>query len=302
MLGLEGGQAKDPPHATLQRRQLRNFAHYEALSYTWADHDASQNGDNSKCEVIYVGNFWDVLYITSNCAKALRRVRYPDRSRSIWVDSICINQENNDECSQQVQLMRQIYANAWSVIVYLGSPSADSNLAMGLLKRQKASRAIFTISEASSLKSLFSRPYFSRIWIVQEVALAKCLHFYCGNSEAMISKYTGTPIESILWINNIPAWFKHSQNQMLLKGEALLSLVLDTASCQCSDPRDRIFAFFSLAQTAYEENLRAEYHLSIEQVYTGIAGYFMTKEHILDVLRLASLTPSMSFLPSWVPD
>lgn len=118
----------------------------------------------------------------------------------------------------------------------------------------------------------------------------------------MISEYTGTPIESILWFNNVPAWFKHSQNQTLLKGEALLSLVLDTASCQCSDPRDRIFALFGLIQTAYEENLMAEYHLSVEQVYTGIAAYLMTKEHIVDVLRLAGLTPSMPFLPSWVPN
>ncbi|KAN0091834.1 Heterokaryon incompatibility protein (HET) domain containing protein [Hyaloscypha variabilis] len=302
VLELEGGPANDPLHATLQRRQLRNFAHYEALSYTWADHDAGQKGETSGSEVIYLGYFWDVFYITSNCAKALRRVRYPNRSRSIWVDSICINQDNNDECSHQVQLMRRIYANAWSVIVYLGAASEDSDLAMGLLHRQTTSRSNFTSSEASSLKSLFSRPYFSRIWIVQEVALAKCLHFYCGNSEAMVSEYTGTPIESILGLHNIPAWFKHSQNQTLLKGEALLSLVLDTASCQCSDPRDRIFALFGLIQTAYEEGLMAEYHLSIEQVYTGITAYLMTKVHIVDVLRLASLTPSMPSLPSWVPN
>ncbi|KAK2061504.1 HET-domain-containing protein, partial [Colletotrichum caudatum] len=60
------------------------------------------------------------MAITINCANALRRLRFPGWARDVWVDAICINQEDSNERSHQVGIMQYIYATAIRVVVYLG--------------------------------------------------------------------------------------------------------------------------------------------------------------------------------------
>lgn len=135
ILALSSGKNAEPLHGDLSNHQLRYFAAYEALSYTWASFDNDEHrGDRSKSETIYLGPYWDPFRITRNCEKALRSLRYSDRCRNIWVDSICINQDNGEERNHQVRLMQEIFENALTVIVYLGCSSADSDLALQALR------------------------------------------------------------------------------------------------------------------------------------------------------------------------
>jgi hypothetical protein len=89
---------------------------YEALSYTW--------GDASKLKPIIIGASHE-FYVTSNCYDALRRLRDHDGKRLIWIDAICINQEDDAERTQQIGIMGEIYGCASQVLVYLGE--ADQN-------------------------------------------------------------------------------------------------------------------------------------------------------------------------------
>jgi hypothetical protein len=95
---------------------------YEALSYVWGSpttsHDILCNGAE--------------LQITQNLHTALRQLCYPDLSRTIWADGICINQEDIAERNTQLQLMGGIYSSAASVIVSLGETSQDIHLAVAL--------------------------------------------------------------------------------------------------------------------------------------------------------------------------
>jgi hypothetical protein len=83
---------------------------YEALSYVW--------GDSRITKRIYVDG--RPMEITVNLESALRHIRKPAESRFLWIDAICINQNNNAEKTHQVHLMGDIYGNTEQCLLWLG--------------------------------------------------------------------------------------------------------------------------------------------------------------------------------------
>lgn len=83
---------------------------YEALSYVWGCTDRNRK--------IYCAG--KTLFITANCEAALRWLRHKSESRTLWVDSICINQSSIEERNEQVKMMADVYTKAEQVIVWLG--------------------------------------------------------------------------------------------------------------------------------------------------------------------------------------
>ena len=102
---------------------------YECLSYVWGDVKSRS----------MIGIDGAELAVTKNLYVALQRLRDPSLDRILWVDAVCINQEDLDERTQQVQIMAMIYANASRVIVWLGEEKEGSDEAMKLI-REEASR------------------------------------------------------------------------------------------------------------------------------------------------------------------
>ena len=83
---------------------------YDALSYEWKKDKGLTNvtcGSTS-------------LSVTCNLATALRALRHPASPKVLWADAICINQGDKEEKSKQIPLMRDIYATAKSVLIWLG--------------------------------------------------------------------------------------------------------------------------------------------------------------------------------------
>ena len=95
--------------------------HYTALSYTWS-------GPVSGSAIIIIGGL--PFHITDNLESALRRFRGSTRPKNLWVDAICINQNDSEEKNVQVSLMGDIYASATRTMVWLGEESAESDVAM----------------------------------------------------------------------------------------------------------------------------------------------------------------------------
>lgn len=95
---------------------------YTALSYTWGDPLATTpilvNGVETQ--------------ITLNLEAALRHIRQLSDVITLWVDALCINQEDLAEKNHQVEMMREIFSGAELVIAWLGSAGEDSDLAMGM--------------------------------------------------------------------------------------------------------------------------------------------------------------------------
>ena len=157
---------------------------YEALSYTW--------GDPTPAFSIQINN--KQLAIAHNLFFALQHLRHETESRNLWIDAICINQQDFEERSQQVVHMLQIYKNSSKVIVFLGDESEDSHVAMTSMQYldQKTQREEITMRSHETvcyekLKGLyeaqcrlFERPWFRRCWIRQEVMVAKDITVVCG--------------------------------------------------------------------------------------------------------------------------
>jgi hypothetical protein len=93
-----------------------NAIEYDALSYMW--------GDPAPADRIYLSG--KTLPIASNLATALHHLRYVDKPLIIWIDAICIDQQNNDERAKQVLLMRHLYKLASIVRIWINEPGVDS--------------------------------------------------------------------------------------------------------------------------------------------------------------------------------
>jgi hypothetical protein len=109
---LEVWASKDSQHVTFRLKHvaLDESPKYEALSYEWKTHEGY---DQIRCE-------FSKISVTRNLLAALNALRYPNESRWLWVDAICINQNDKAEKAKQISIMRDIYAKATSVIVWLG--------------------------------------------------------------------------------------------------------------------------------------------------------------------------------------
>jgi hypothetical protein len=182
---------------------------YVALSYVWGD------SNPANLREIYVDG--SPFLVTRNLEAALQELRKHYRIKQgfrIWADAICINQKDVDERGSQVAMMRQIYLAAWHIVIWLGPKADNSDLAMVALRyfslrsKQYANplegvskrvekvinlpggfhwkhRATFIrlrMSVYRALYHLFCRPYFRRLWILQEVALGtENMPVLCGD-------------------------------------------------------------------------------------------------------------------------
>jgi hypothetical protein len=111
------GTDRDPLRGELFEASLGSKTTYEALSYCWGDSDVV-----SPIRFTQHVDSHDSYFLngTTNLCAALLRLRRPDAPRILWVDAICINQQDNMEKTRQLALMGHIYKQAARVVVWLG--------------------------------------------------------------------------------------------------------------------------------------------------------------------------------------
>jgi hypothetical protein len=205
---------------SLKHLSLDSHGEYHALSYAWRDDGLYAPEENpASGEEIVVND--DLLTVGHNLAAALKARRsHGYRDIPLWVDAICINQHEADERSRQILRMRDIYARALKVTVWLGPEREDSRKAIDFIrmfyKKLMASdnriKEVSTGTQQSSFwpeptskwvfsewfkESLISRKYsdewkavynllrrawWRRIWIVQEIVAAKQVELFCGSA------------------------------------------------------------------------------------------------------------------------
>jgi hypothetical protein len=121
---LPSAAFKSPVEVQLDEVDLAGKPDYEALSYAWGD-------QTSKVGIGVDGRRLDV---TVNCALALQHLRCETQLRTLWVDAVCIDQTDEDECNQQVAIMGDVYETAQRVLVWLGPRATASDVTMAMLK------------------------------------------------------------------------------------------------------------------------------------------------------------------------
>lgn len=287
--------------------------HYTALSYTWS----GSIGEH----FISIGGA--PLYITENLSMALRRIRGPTRPRNMWIDAICINQDDHEEKAIQVNLMGHIFASATRTTVWLGDKSADSDVAMDFIGslRQRTLDQLDDDSEIEqpcwpAVNELMQRKWWTRIWVVQEALMSRQVFVQCGEKRVDIvhfvqfvkEKESGvnyelgqskTPSENP-FMGILSDWHTH-KSQAEAGGLSLQELILLTNGFQASVRNDRIFALLGLTTSGARLYVSPDYSYDVpgHLILTRLTMYFLRTS--VQPLQYASLR-SATDCPSWVAD
>jgi hypothetical protein len=330
----------------LHRISLDDNPYYEALSYCWGNPELSHSIICNGAE----------LKITASLHGALQRLRQTFTSRWLWVDAICINQSPQalEERAAQVSMMRDIYKNAQQVNVWLGEAENQSHHAVYIVKQLAhhseilkgwghldyipadklqqvgldfSSHAGPTEKEWATVQPLFDRPWFRRIWTVQEVAMARYTTVFCGREEISWSDMirgleAGTSSRLLYYkraLNPDTLDFFHpahaaqlhqlhkiptSSRYIRYNLGSLLSYLLWFRQREATDPRDKVFALLGLVQNYdFVHTIIPDYTLTMEDLYHSVTKQLLEGTRTLDVLSTPRGKPKISqHMPSWVVD
>lgn len=201
-----------PVHCQLETWSLTQAPAYHAISYTW--------GDPSLTALILVnGRPFECL---KNCEYVLKQARWHEGAKYYWCDALCIAQADKEEKSSQVAMMGRLFEEAELVLACLGPHADDSKYLYRVLgtsgnmlddipasrpgtkivrygsyeantPRKAVSwawRRFFRLPRIyKALARLSQRPYFTRLWVYQELSLARRVILMCGESGLPISKF-----------------------------------------------------------------------------------------------------------------
>jgi hypothetical protein len=224
---------------------------YEALSYTW--------GNEAPKEIISL----DGKYFTVglNLLHALRKLRDPENERILWIDAICIDQSNVPERTAQLRIMPYIYQRAQAVLVSLAKPPRSS-----LKKRRKSGAVVRMDIPKYKLKNLCSNEYWKRLWIIQEISLARKLLLYYGKSKFDWSVFVGALESDSEFQNSVPMRLQKQLEGKYTDGHKLQTLLQSHQDALCKEPRDKIYGFVGLA-TDCIEGYPLDYQRSLFEVW-----------------------------------
>ncbi|KAH7082968.1 heterokaryon incompatibility protein-domain-containing protein [Paraphoma chrysanthemicola] len=178
LLEILSGPSYEPIRCRLSQHDLDDLPSYIALSYTWEQGQQKSIVCDEMC--LDIGdNLWQFLleYRKKRVIQENEAREQKSDTSFLWIDAICIDQSNLMERNQQVAQMRMVYTKAHSVIVWLGLACEHEELAFLLTRHPDL---LEHSKFQASLLSLLRKPYFTRVWVVQEFVLAKSVDFWCG--------------------------------------------------------------------------------------------------------------------------
>ncbi|KAK5201593.1 hypothetical protein LTR16_002130 [Cryomyces antarcticus] len=305
---------------------IEDFVHggrttYDALSYTW--------GSTTRLKFVTCNR--RRLAITETLLAALQRFRHESDTVTFWIDQICIDQDNNEERNQQVSMMGKIFGGARKVVAWFGEEAEDSKAglqAASNLLRVMARYPGMQLNNINleshglpkpghkrwqALGAVLRRPWFSRVWVIQEVVLSSRVEVACGQVtlswEEMeqliyhldcpspnVSNAIGTTVSLELpfkRINRIRA--RHQLAGLDQKQDdktELFDLLLVSRDFGATNPRDNIYAFLELG----EHNVNPDYDKDVRDIFMDLAA------HTVSSLREPSCTntyPATLFGPQY---
>ncbi|PMD29821.1 HET-domain-containing protein, partial [Hyaloscypha variabilis F] len=315
---------------SLKDARLNNYRddigdHYIAISYVW--------GDVNDTRSILVDE--KRLTITASLELALRHVRDTQRVLRVWADGVCIDQKDVHDRNRQVRLMGDVYSIALHTIIFLGlsSPQCDAVMRMISLgvpyekestNNSGRSPSGLTASQFATVveDEIFSRPWFTRVWILQELVLSQNPWLQCGQYRIrwhVFCKYVLSSQPS-LWklksrailmdMNESRNKFRtvsveSSQKPEEFMGSSLLKLLQTRRGCDLTDPRDMVYAHLGLVDHEARGKFPIDYDKTVAQVYESIACFYIEFAGLETAFSLVDyIQPEdrPGFLPSWVTD
>ena len=355
---------------------------YTAISYAWGD-----NALPLRKPIICDGS---KAFITPTLYSALTRLRYLSSSRLLWADALCVDQSSNQERAQQVQLMKQIYAEARSVVIDLGEVeerdamllecfceldgisqddwvAATAKFMYSMIRNPVGSNEIDSGSRLLSikvgiaaiqslvsgivygfpssprweelfdeaqvwagLKRFLERPWFGRLWVIQEFALAKQVNVLVGSSvksETFLSHtlsrmrthfvhwfQTNGGVETMR-IMGKEHFLSHTSSRHWNLFHKILEIRHDFVShgnplsslpdaftrahmASCSDPRDKVYGILGLVNNEDAAEFEVDYTETAEKLALRITTCFFRRGQ--GVYALYNASGCNSVAASWM--
>lgn len=345
--------------SSLVHAKLDDRPTYTALSYVWGD-------ARNRLPISVNGSVVSITKNLHEALTSLRESEPESKPESeseagtgtgtltLWVDALCINQADNAEKAVQVQLMRRIYHDAARVVIWLGlaDAGADSAAAIWQLRDvgtrfQELRRSpLYALRAPAFLRSVVAappttgpqplrsvwylfrrRPYWRRVWVVQEAVLARRATVRCGRDavgwDVVLSALTAfqlavslprtkaaatAGLSIVADVNRDIAHFRFCAEQFRASGGRGLGLMETLwwtlkADIQATDPRDRVYGLLGLIKEEDRALIPVDYSssMTLDNVLFDVTRALL-QIHGSEIFCycIPSLTPAS--LPSWVVD
>jgi hypothetical protein len=284
-------------HICIELQETSRDTSYRCLSYMW--------GDQTERLAILVNGC--KMSIGKSLFEFLEVARLKFANEPLWIDAVCINQEDNEEKSVQVQKMGRTYAGAQEVLIWLGrNPSIVEYFEWINRPRTILEQFLKYIHLDATPKTLrkpiiefVSHPYWRRAWIIQEVVLARSRRLLCCGSEA--------DSDSLFPIYHVPTWKPNSRyfhatlelDELLLLFQKYGSIrhhpwrvARQHAYAECKYPRDKLYSLLAIIDL--ESKFEVNYDEDIVELYWKAMRYFSawcspyTMDALWDLLSMDS--------------
>jgi hypothetical protein len=328
--------------------KLENFLfdeapEYTALSYAWGIPDDSK-------KIICDGKS---LYITPHLHGAFYHLHALVPITKVWIDAICINQADVAEKAVQTRRMNNVYGSAQKVLAWLGKGDDNSDSAMdgieginqklALILQNNTAEILAFIDHwlgKDSLRSphlpetndsiwyalgqIYSQPWFTRLWVLQEVVLAKQIVVAYGKMRvewnALTTLATGLVQANLVGliggtpsiISNIKraflaiGTFRIAKNMVEANRPSLLQLARIGRDKDVTEPVDRIYGLLGLVSPMVASQIVVDYSTEAKKewwrVYIQYGKLQLQSESTLLLLSMAASQQRPTELPSWCPN
>ena len=271
----------DSIHCIVEAFELEHAPEYDALSYEW--------GSADDMRTIMVNG--QSIEIRSNLHEFLLVLKQRSSLRWIWIDQLVINQQNVDERNHQVQLMAEIYSKAAEVLIWLG-PAQDSDgwaidyianhhhngyIENALYQKYTGQPLMYIMPQEalmpppeplfSGICSFIEKPYWKRLWVVQEVFIAKSRIILCGNHCLSWKAF-----HAFTYLHGHPRACNDAFQLCIAANggrlEDLDTVVQRYSTKECEDGRDKIYGIQTLAKP--EHRMYVDYNKSAVQLLIDV--------------------------------
>ncbi|EXJ78391.1 hypothetical protein A1O1_08791 [Capronia coronata CBS 617.96] len=299
---------------TLTDRPLSDIeGQYVAVSYFWGKHTEEKR-------YIYINGHR--AFVTRRLYDTLLEVcRVCDIP--FWVDALCINQSDLAERSAQVLRMKAIYGKAKEVVACLGSEDDDDHCSQMMRFLNSTSidgpeKVEFPVRGKASfddLKALVRRPYWRRVWIIQEIAAAKKVSLLACEEQAPLDKLSHLLVHVDKQPPHQTEWPEFNRDLYLVRQILdirarrindqplrLLQILVKTQRSLSTMPHDKVFGLLGLTTDGQDFVAEPDYKVSEAEVCKRMTRSFIESRLNLDIILAGSQNPEDSLLPSWCPD
>ncbi|KAF2834021.1 hypothetical protein CC86DRAFT_451526 [Ophiobolus disseminans] len=250
-----------------------------------------------------------------SCRIYTRQLRHKYEKRTVWVGAICIDQTSAHERNHQVSMMDRIYKGAFIVEICIHDPGQCYEGAMMFFASAGPERGHLTDLDnlafhtghkrghladldgrafqqhphVAQLKALLRRRYFTRVWIIQEVLLAKVAMLHVNNDIVQFAQHTLEVVQETCRANYVHIDSLEKWASILKRDRGIMSCLRLAMACSASDPKDKVFAITSLLRPEIRFLIPINYTSSLGEVLRNAVTACIAECGDLSILSYASL-------------